>query len=374
MTPEDLTVRLRGEAFRLGFDLVGATPAIEPPGIVRLRQWMADGFAGQMTYLTNRADAYQHPQHVLEGVRSLLMLAMVYRTVEPVPTGPGQGTVSRYAWGQDYHDVLRGRLHELADFHRHLVPEAAVRGVVDTAPLMEREFARLAGLGWIGKNTMLLNRRLGSWLVLGALLTSEPLAYDSPVEQGHCGTCRACLDACPTGALVEPYRLDARKCISYLTIESRERTPIEYREALGERLFGCDACQEVCPWNRRAAITSVLGFQPQSGMNPVELVELLGLDETEFRQRYRGTSLRRAQRRGMLCRAALALGNRPYEAATPALVKSLRDDDPEVRAACAWALGRYGSEESRTALRQRLAVEPDAEVRREIERAVTEVK
>lgn len=369
MTPEDLTVRLRGEAFRLGFDLVGAASAIEPPSFARLRQWLADGFAGQMTYMAGRADAYQHPRHVLEGARSLLMLAMVYRTVEPVPAEPGQGTVSRYAWGEDYHDVLRQRLHQLADFHRALVPEAAVRGVVDTAPLLEREFARLAGLGWIGKNTMLIDRRLGSWLVLGSLLTSEPLVYDVPIEQGYCGTCRACLDACPTGALVEPYRLDARKCISYLTIESREQTPVEYREALGARLFGCDACQDVCPWNRRAAVTSASDFQPRPGTNPVDAAELLGLEEAEFRQRYRGTSLLRARRRGMLCRAALALGNRPHEAATAALVKSLHDEDSQVRAACAWALGRYGTEAARSALRQRLAVELDAEVRREIERA-----
>ena len=182
-----------------------------------------------MEYIPRRAAAYEHPKHVLDGVRSLLMLAMAYRTEEPAAPAPGQGMIARYAWGTDYHDVIRERLHALADFHRELTPGAAVRGVVDTAPLLEREFAELAGLGWVGKNTLLLNRQLGSWFLLAALLTSETLVYDEPITTGHCGTCRACIDACPTGAIVEPYRLDARKCISYLTIELREPIPPEQR-------------------------------------------------------------------------------------------------------------------------------------------------
>jgi epoxyqueuosine reductase len=311
MTPDTLTAALKQEARRLGFDLAGAAPAVEPPSLGHFRRWLADGFAGQMGYLASRAAAYEHPDRVLEGTRSLLMLAMGYRTVEPAPAAEGQGTIARYAWGQDYHDVVRRRLRDLADFHRRLVPGAAVRGVVDTAPLLERDFARLAGLGWIGKNTMLIHRQLGSWLVLAALLTSETLAYDQPLARGYCGTCRKCLDACPTGALVAPYRLDARRCISYLTIESREPVPEEFRALLGSRVFGCDACQEVCPWNGRAPTTSEPAFQPGEGMNPVELVELVRLDEAAFRKRFGGTALLRAGRRGLVCRAALLLGRRP---------------------------------------------------------------
>ena len=186
--------------------------------------------------MTGRARAYEHPRHVLPGVRSLLMLAVGYRTAEPVAAGPGQGTVARVAWGADYHDLVRRRLRQLADLHRRLTPGAAVRGVVDTAPLLEREFAQLAGLGWFGKNTTLLNRQLGSWFVLAGLLSSEPLVYDSPQQADLCGTCRKCLDACPTGALVEPYRLDARRCISYLTIE--HRGPIAGRVAWGDGATG----------------------------------------------------------------------------------------------------------------------------------------
>jgi epoxyqueuosine reductase len=343
MTPEALTDALKTEARRLGFDLVGAAPAQEPPRLAAFQRWLADGFAGEMGYLGDRAEAYTHPRHVLEGARSVLMLGMAYRTVEPISPGPGQGqgAVARYAWGADYHDVIRRRLHELADLHRRLTPDAAVRGVVDTAPLLEREFAELAGLGWIGKNTLLLNRQFGSWLVLGALVTSETLCYDPPTQEGHCGTCRACLDACPTGALVEPYRLDARRCIAYLTIESQEPTPNEFRGKLGQRVFGCDACQEACPWNRRAAATEALDFQPQPGMNPIDLAELLRMDEAEFRRRFKGAALYRARRRGLACRAALALGLTPLAAARPTLERGLADEDPLVRDACAWALSRY---------------------------------
>jgi epoxyqueuosine reductase len=280
-----------------------------PPGLERFRDWRASGHAGQMRYMTDRAAAYEHPSHVLDGARSLLMLAVNYRTVEPLASGPGQGRVSRYAWGADYHDVIRRRLRRLADFHRRLVPGARVRGVVDTAPLLERDFARLAGLGWIGKNTMLVNRRLGSWLFLAAILTSETLDYDEPQPADHCGSCRACLDACPTGALVDAYRLDARRCISYLTIELRGAMPVELREPLGDRLFGCDACQEVCPWNRRAPVASETAFRPAPGMNPMELGELFALDEPTFRARFRKTPLWRTRREGLLRNAEIVLNN-----------------------------------------------------------------
>lgn len=292
----ELTAALKEESLRLGFDLVGAAPAIAPADFDRLKQWLADGFAGEMAYVAERLEAYAHPKHVLEGGRSVLMLGVNYRSVEPIATGPGQARVSRYAWGDDYHEVIRDRLHRLADFHRQLVPGAGVRGVVDTAPLLERYFGQLAGLGWIGRNTMLINERFGSWFFLAALLTTEELAYDRPAVN-RCGSCRACLDACPTGALVEPHRLDARRCISYLTIEMRGPMTPESREACGDRLFGCDTCQEACPWNRETPRTTEAAFLPGVGMNPVELAELKTLDKEAFRRRFRHTSLWRARAR-----------------------------------------------------------------------------
>jgi epoxyqueuosine reductase len=339
MTPDSLTTALKEEARRLGFDLVGVAPAVAPPSFARFEEWLAEGCAAGMHYLAQRAETRSHPRHVLEGVRSILMLGMNYRTVEPagapaaslgeprasarglatsrVDAIPGltprarqkHGVVSRYAWGDDYHDVLRGRLHTLADFHRQLAPEAQVRGVVDSAPLMEREFGRLAGLGWIGKNTLLINRQFGSWFFLAALLTTAELACDQPCETDHCGSCRACLDACPTGALAEPYRCDARRCISYLTIEHRGPIPPEFHVAIGNRLFGCDACQEACPWNRATPHTPDPAFHPRPGMNPVDLAELRQLDEAAFRERFAGTPLLRAKREGLLRDAEVATGN-----------------------------------------------------------------
>ncbi|MBN2474086.1 MAG: tRNA epoxyqueuosine(34) reductase QueG [Pirellulales bacterium] len=370
MTPALLTAALKEEAHRLGFDLAGATPAAAPPGIERFDRWLAEGHAGQMRYMADRAEAYRHPQHVLEGARSVLVLATNYRTVEPSGAGPGQAVASRYAWGTDYHEVIRRRLHRLADFHRQLMPEVAVRGVVDTAPLLEREFARLAGLGWIGKNTLLLSKRYGSWLFLAALLTSAELQYDKPLGAGHCGSCRACLDACPTGALVEPYRLDARRCISYLTIELRDPVPGGLREAIGDHLVGCDRCQEICPFNHRTPPAAERAFYPGDKMNPVTVTGLFLLDEAQFRRRFRHTPLWRLRRRGVLRNAAIVLGNRPHAAALPGLVAGLEDDEPLVRSACAWALGCYAIEDARKALVARQKVETVPAVQTEIEAAL----
>jgi epoxyqueuosine reductase len=314
MNPAALTAALKEESLRLGFDLAGATPAAASPDLDRLSEWLSDGYAGQMRFIADRLNAYRHPCCVLQGVKSILMLGMNYRTVEPIEAGPSQAVVSRCAWGADYHAVIRERLHKLANFHRRLAPAAQVRGVVDTAPLLEKRFGQLAGLGSIGKNTTLINPRFGSWFFLAALLTTEDLVYDEPAATDCCGPCRACLDACPTGALVEPGRLDARRCISYLTIESRDdegdRGAIEGDSPIfaetkigtvpGDRLFGCDACQEACPWNRQTPSTAEPAFYPGPNMNPVDVSELLRLDEPGFRRRFRRTPLWRATRAAIL--------------------------------------------------------------------------
>jgi epoxyqueuosine reductase len=365
-----LTQELKSAAGRLGFELAGVCPAVSPDGLARFQQWLGAGYAGEMEYLPRRAEAYAHPRHVLDGVRSLLLLACNYRNVEPAAPQRGRGRVSRYAWGTDYHELIRGRLSQLADFLHSRAPQAQTRTVVDTAPLLEREFAQLAGLGWIGKNTLLLNRRAGSWFFLAALLTDLELEYDLPQATDHCGTCRACLDACPTGAFVDAYVLDPRKCISYLTIESRQPIPRQLREPLGDWLFGCDVCQEVCPWNHRAPVSEASGFEPLDGLTDCELGKLFELDDDGFRARFRHTPLWRPKRRGLLRNAAIVLGNqRPPDGCT-ALVRGLNDCESLVRGAAAWALGRYRTEEARSALENRLASETDPDVREEIETAI----
>lgn len=365
-----LSATIKSEARRIGFGLVGIAPAVSPDGFGALQEWLQRGFAGEMGYLPRREAAYEHPEHVLPGVKSVIVLAVDYQTAEPAPAVGGAGRVSRYAWGEaDYHDVLRAKLKELAGVLHEARPGCKTRGVVDTAPLLERDFARLAGLGWFGKNTMLINKQRGSWFFLSALLTDVELDYDQPHETSHCGTCTRCLDACPTDAFPEPYVLDARRCISYLTIELRGPIPSDLREGMGQWLFGCDVCQDVCPWNRKAPTSGESAFQPSPDLTPADAVELLKMSEVEFRRRFRDTPLWRPGWAGLLRNAAVVLGNTGDAQFIPALVEALNHSEPLVRGAVAWALGRIGGEAARAALQSRLDVEDNADVLQEIEAA-----
>ncbi len=371
MIPEKLTQLLHCEAERLGFDLCGACPAVSPTGASHLMEWVNAGYAGEMHYLADRQSAYQHPNHVMEGVVSLLVLGLNYHSQSARAPNNGQGKIARYAWGQDdYHDLIQAKLKHLCQFARDLDDEIVVRGVVDTAPLLEREFAQLSGLGWRAKNTMLINRHLGSWFFLAALLINKPLQYDPAFEQDHCGTCTACLTACPTDAFPQPRVLDATKCISYLTIEHRTAIPTELRPQIGDWLFGCDICQDVCPWNNKAPLSREAAFRPLAGHNPIDVIDLFELDEQQFRARFRKTPLWRPKRRGILRNAAIVLGNHPTAAAIPALSKGLNDEESLVRGAAAWALGRQQDQQARRLLETRLAIEQDEEVLHEIKAAI----
>jgi epoxyqueuosine reductase len=330
-----LEERIKEQARRLGFELAGIAAATPADGFDRYRAWLDAGHAGEMGYMHRHAEARRHPDAVLPGVRSVVMLGMNYKPEQPTPS---EARIASYARGRDYHDVLRERLNRLLDWVRGEVPGCAGRGVVDTAPLLERDFARRAGLGWFGKNTMLLNKRLGSLFFLGALLLDLELKPDAAHEAAHCGTCTACLDACPTEAFVAPGQLDARRCISYLTIELRGPVPEELRPQMDDWLFGCDVCQDVCPWNRKAPAAAEPAFAARPDLEAVDPVELLSLSEEEFRRRFRGTALMRSKRRGLLRNAALVLGNRGDPAALPALRRALGDAEPLVREAAAWAV------------------------------------
>jgi len=358
----------------VGFDLVGIAPAVTPTGFHDFRAWIDSGNAGEMEYLPRREAAYEHPQHVLTGVKSLIMLAVNYHTEQPAAVEPGEGRVSRYAWGEtDYHTVLRNRLGRLADFVHEESPGCRTRGVVDTAPLLERDFARMAGLGWFGKNTMLINKRLGSWSFLAAILVDLELDYDEPHAASHCGTCTRCLEACPTDAFTEPYVLDASRCISYLNIELSGPVPAGLREPMGDWLFGCDVCQDVCPWNHKAPESDDPAFASSDGSRAIDAIALLELDEAELMARFEKTPLARPKRSGILRNAAIVLGNSGDTKAVPCLARALGDTDPVVRSAAAWALGRLGGESAAQALRLRSEVEHDDQVCAELTTALLSV-
>jgi epoxyqueuosine reductase len=372
MSIEQLTADLKERARYLGFELAGVCPAVEPLGLSRFHEWLQAGYAGEMRYLEERQDAYASPNSILDGARSIVMLAMNYRTADPHSPTTGEGRVSRYAWGEsDYHDVIHSKLKQLVAWLSERAPNARSRGVVDTAPLLEREFAQLSGLGWIGKNTLLLNQTFGSWFFLAALLTDETLAYDDPFETDHCGTCRACLDACPTGAFPQPYVLDATRCISYLTIELRDGIPKELRSGVGDWLFGCDVCQDVCPWNHRVPLADE-AFEPRSDQNPISLAPLFFMTDEEFRKRFRQTPLWRSKRRGTLRNAAIVLGNQRHAAALPALARGLEDDEPLVRGACVWALGKINTTAAVQALTHQLEREDSEQVKQELREALVQ--
>jgi epoxyqueuosine reductase len=332
-----LTQAVKARALELGFDRVAVGPAGPPPHAAAFERWLDAGHAGTMAYLERTRAERVDPERLLSGARAVVAVALAYA---PGDEPAGWAPVARYARGQDYHDLIRPRLRALVDFLGEAAgPAVRSRAAVDTSAVLERDLAARAGLGWIGKNTNLLAPGLGSYFFIGIVLTTAALVADGPVED-RCGTCTACLDACPTAAFVAPYVLDARRCISYLTIEHRGDVPDDLREGVGEWAFGCDVCQEVCPWNRKAAPAREPAFVPAAPLPP--LAELLGLDEAGFRARFRRTALWRARRAGLLRNAALVLGNRGDGAAVPALRRALDDPEGVVRRAAAWALNKLG--------------------------------
>jgi epoxyqueuosine reductase len=348
LTALALAGAVKDEARRLGFDAAAIGPATAAAHGEAFERWLDDGRAGTMDYLERTRRERRDPGLLLAGARAVVTVAMSYRPAAAAAAGGAAGMrVARYAGRRDYHDVMRPRLRALADFiGRAAGPGVESRAAVDTSAVLERDAAARAGLGWIGKNTNLLTPSLGSWFFLGAVLTTAGPAFDTEVPD-RCGTCTACLDACPTAAFTAPYVLDARRCIAYLTIEHRGDIDEALRGAMGDWGFGCDICQDVCPWNRKAARASEPAFAGGEALSPRELLDL---DEAGFRARFRGTAFWRARRSGLLRNAAIVLGNRADRRAEPALRRALDDPDPVIRRAASWALSRLdagGAEECR---------------------------
>ena len=333
---ESLVESLQDLASDEGFIHCGIAPAIEASGFSDLIRWIDAGYAADMNYFTDRKEAYRHPAGVLAGVRSIVVLAFPYDAAPRNEVPNGYGRVARYAWsGEDYHDVVHPKLKRICALIRDDEPTASARGVIDTAPLMEREYAQLAGLGWRGKNTLLLNKTLGSYFFLACVLTDLELPIDQPHAADHCGSCTACLDACPTDAFPQAGVLDASRCISYLTIEHRDAIPEDLRDGIGDWLFGCDVCQDVCPWNRKPTRNAT---SAQTSMDVLELAKLFTYSDDEFRKHFRKTPMWRTRRRGMLRNAAIVLGNQGDTKAIALLQNACRDGDPIVREAARWAL------------------------------------
>ena len=360
----------------LGFDIVGiasAEPFLrdERAAIQRIREGLMDGLPW---YTEERVRRATHPEVLLPGARSIISLAMNYLTGDPETAGPGpHGKMARYAWGDDYHNVMKKRLKEFAGGLAERVDRPVrTRIFVDDGPMNDRAAAERAGVGWFGKNTNILSPSHGSWILLGQVITDLELAPDAPLAK-TCGDCVRCIDACPTGAIVAPYVIDNTRCISFLTIELRGAIPRELRPLVGDWVFGCDICQDVCPVNRKAEMGLEPAFRQRHDFAAPALIPLLELDDEGFRDRFRGSPVKRAKRVGLQRNVCVALGNIGDHVAVPALTNALKATDALVRLHAAWALGRLGSHEATEALKSALASEADVSVREEIEMSLAEM-
>ncbi len=354
MIVNELAVRsLRELSSRLGFAQLGIVGARDSPNFDRFCEWLDRGYSGSMRYLEDRREAYRHPDYVLENCKSIIMLAMPYAAHPRTQSSKraslaqgnkaaatvGSGTIAAYAAGRrDYHDLIHERLSEIVTALNRMFPNTRSRGVVDTAPLLERGFAQLAGLGWIGKNTLLLNRELGSYFFLSAVLTQADLPATPAWDSDHCGTCRACLDACPTDAFVEPHVMNATRCISYWTIEHRGAIEESMREGIGDWLFGCDACQTVCPWNRKLELDLEPDLEPDAWSEKVDCMFWLQLDEATFRARFRHTPFWRTRLAGMQRNAMIVAANTRRNEAISVIRRFLGCGDAVLEETARWSL------------------------------------
>ena len=363
--------KIRHRALELGFEGFGVAPPDVGESGQWFQQWLAQNFDGEMQYMKRGEAKRLDLDLVLPGVKSVICLSTSYfttpRTLKYLEE-PETGDISNYALNLDYHDLIQPRLRQLEACLGEVFPGCRTKSYVDTGPILEKPLAEKAGLGWIGKHTNLLTEGVGSYYFLSEILVDVALPPSEAAED-HCGTCTACIDICPTGAIIAPYVLDARKCISYLTIELKGAIPHEYRKALGNRIYGCDDCQIVCPWNSYAVATEEPAFQEREGVK--ELINLMQLDDESFRSRFRKSPVKRIKRRGLLRNVAVALGNSGQMEAVPALTQALSDPEPLIRSHVVWALGELLGQGAVPLLEQRLSGEADAEVLAEIERIKT---
>jgi epoxyqueuosine reductase len=337
--PRLTAIQIKDHAKTLGFDLAGVAPLGPFPEAVFYPKWLESGYAGEMHYLERQKAAKMQPVSVLPNAKSVIVCAMNYNSAHPrTQFDRLRAWVSRYAWGEDYHQTLQTKLAGLAAWIEQSSPHRT-KAYVDTGPLLERVYAKYAGVGWFGKNTCIINQRAGSWLFLGCILTDLDLEYDLPVPD-RCGTCTRCIDACPTDAILEPYVLDSRKCIAYTTIELRGEIPVADRSGIGHHLFGCDICQDVCPWNNKAPHSENSAFEPKPGLVWPEIDRLLTLNEDGWRHMIRGTAMKRSKIKGLLRNLMVVAGNSGVKDLVPKLRRFLDHEDEHVRSHAGWAIDK----------------------------------
>ena len=368
-----LTQEIKAKALELGFSKVGISPAERLDERNGLKPWLAAGRAGEMEWMSRHPDKRVDPAKVLLKVQSVIALALNYYTPHSHSEDPLHGKISRYAWGRDYHQVMNNRLKALWEWILKCDPSAEGLYYSDTGPLMDKAWAHKSGLGWIGKHSNVITRNRGSWVFLGEILISLKLDYDVE-SRNYCGSCRRCIDCCPTKAIVAPYVVDARLCISYLTIELRGPIPRELRSMIGSRIFGCDDCQDVCPWNRFALLSTEKEFYPNPRNQLPVLLEMMEMTESEFNERFRHSPVRRARYGGFLRNVAVALGNSLDPSVCGVLERSLNHAEPLVRSHAAWALAEIGSPGSLPALMRAASAETETSVLNELQEAIRSLR
>jgi epoxyqueuosine reductase len=337
ISPAGLKAQLMSLAREIGFDSCRIAACGEPAHAVQFREWLREGAHGEMNYMGRGEEKRCDPEKVLPGARSIVVLALNYFQGEQVqwPEAAATGKIARYAWGDDYHEVIGAKLDEVDDFLRGFGGQQ--KSYVDTGPILERDHAAQAGIGWHGKNTMLIDEQLGTWFFLAEILTTLELPPDQAVPD-RCGTCDRCIKACPTGAITAPHRLDARRCISYLTIELKGSIPLELRPLIGDRIFGCDDCLDVCPWNRFAQVSHETAFSARQSTTGMSLREYLELTDVEFRALFKSSPIKRIKRRGFLRNVCVALGNAGDASDIPALERAAADPEPLIAEHARWAI------------------------------------
>lgn len=367
--PRDLTSSIKEKAYSLGFTLIGISPVGDYPESQYYKEWLNKGYQASMDYMSKNEEKRQDVRNLVPGARSVISCALNYNTDYPYSTearDPKKGWIARYAWGDDYHSVIKEKLNILKDYlFETALTDENDRVYVDTGPVLERMYAKYSGIGWIGKNTCLINQEVGSWLLIGELITTIELDYDNQAAE-RCGTCTKCIDSCPTDAITAPYVLDSSKCISFLTIENKVSIPAEYREHMGNNIFGCDICQDVCPWNNKADTVTEKAFLPREGLVGPDLKTVAALDQKQFSGLFKDSPIKRSKRKGFIRNVLVAIGNSGDQAFEGQVFKLLDDNEPLIRKHAVWALSKISGMKHKNIFKKMVDSEADPDVLEEL--------